>query len=395
MKILQVMPQYPWPMVDGGKVGLANIALEYARQGHDVHVAVYHDAAAPRYDPEPLTIHAVDHVPRNTVGRIARSLLLRRSLYTWKHDTPAMAATLDRVIAEQGTDVLHCDHTCMAPLVMAAAKRHGLPWGFRLHNVEWLIWQRYAERFPVWHPARWYLLNQALKVQREEAHALTQADVVFAITPVDRDRALHLAPTANVVVAPAGVDPVHWERERQPTQPPQVVMASNFRWVHNADALRWFLDDVWPAVRQHHQATFHVIGVDVPAWVAEHAVNGVYVDGFVPDLAERYRSASISVAPLFVGSGMRLKIIEAMAAGLPVVATPVSAEGIELFEADGLLRADRAANMATSILGLLRDHELCDRLGRAARKGVADRYTWHASVGLMASTLDGLRTPRE
>ena len=105
MKILQVMPQYPFPMVDGGKVGLGNIALEYARQGNTVHVLCYATAQVQRCDPKPLTIHAVDHSTRNTPLRILLSVFRRRSLYLWKHDTRAMHEAIDRVIREEGIEV--------------------------------------------------------------------------------------------------------------------------------------------------------------------------------------------------------------------------------------------------------------------------------------------------
>ena len=395
MKILQVMPQYPWPMTDGGKVGLGNIATHYAKLGHELHVVCFHEDGRPRQDPDGVAVHTVDYAPTNTPWRIATSIIRQRALYQWKHDRPEMRAAIDRLIKEEGIDVLHCDHTCMAPMVADAARRHGLVWGFRLHNMEWMIWQRYAERFATWHPAHWYLQAQARKLRNEEATLINKADIVFAISSVDQQRALELARRANVIVAPAGIDPDQWTRIRQPARPAQVIMASNYRWIHNVDALRWFLDHVWPIVRNRTDAQFCVAGVDVPDWVESYAEKGVTNDGFVPDLADRYASARISVAPLFVGSGMRLKIIEAMASGLPVVATTVSAEGIELFESDGLLRLDTPEAMAESIVRLVTDPELCDRLGREAQSSVAWSYTWTATVGRMAEALQQLSTDGE
>ena len=221
MKILQVMPQYPWPMVDGGKVGLGHIAQEYAALGHDVHVLCFAGPGTKRVDPEGVTVHVVEHVPANSPVRILQSLFRSRALYMWKHDVPSMRRALDEIIEHEKIDVLHCDHTCMAPMVADAARAHGLVWGLRLHNVEWMIWQRYAERFPRWNPARWYLADQARKVRNEERVALGRADVVFAITPTDRERVISLAPTAEVIVAPAGVTPEVWQRDRHPAKPPE------------------------------------------------------------------------------------------------------------------------------------------------------------------------------
>jgi len=395
MTILEVMPQYPWPMTDGGKVGLGNIAMHYARLGHDVHVLCYHSGTSERQDPPDLTVHTVPYAPTNTLWRIARSVFRRRALYMWKHDTLAMHQALDRIIVEHKVQVLHCDHTCMAPLVAEAARRHGLVWGLRLHNIEWMIWQRYAERFPTWHPARWYLRLQARKLRREEAEMIAQADSVFAITPVDRDRALQLAPGARAVVAPAGIDPEMWDLPRTTHRPPQIIMAANYHWVHNADGLRWFLDHVWPEVMQRTEATLHIVGSRIPEWLNTYTGERLINEGFAESLPARYQQASISVAPLFVGSGMRLKIIEAMAAGLPVIATSISAEGIELFEGDGLFRYDTAETMANGLIRLVQDAELCDRLGQAAQRSVQRTYTWDATVRCMVDELESRRREQE
>lgn len=412
MKILQIMPQYPWPTIDGGKVGLANIALQYVAQGHEVHLVCYHDAPVSPPSINGLHVHIIDHAPRNTPWRMARSLLRRRALYMFKHDTAELRAVVDEIITREDIDVIHADHTCMAPIAKEASLKHGIPWGFRLHNVEWMIWDRYAEKFPVWHPSRWYLSLQAARIRREESQLLADADVVFAITPVDRDRAREMAPHANIVIAPAGVDPTQWSHKdlrkdlREALRedllndlledPHIVVMASTYRWVHNVDALQWFVDNVWPRVRADvPDAEFHVIGSDPPAWLFVEGGLGIVVRGFVDDLAGAYANANVSVAPLFVGSGMRLKIIEAMAAGLPVVATTISAEGIELFEPDGLFRYDEPEQMAEGIVKLLRDRPVSRALGVCAQQAVAAKYTWAASVGMMLRAFVSLKSGAE
>jgi glycosyltransferase involved in cell wall biosynthesis len=300
----------------------------------------------------------------------------------------------------------------MGEVVRDAARAHGKPWGLRLHNVEWMIWDRYAERFPTWHPTRRYLKAQASKIREAEAQLIAQADVVFTITPVDKERALELAPNANVIVAPAGVEPPFTSPSgplqvpfrlgplqvafRSPSGPLQVIMASTYRWIHNVDALRWFVDRVWPLVHAKvPEAEFHVLGKDPPSWLAEYAQQGVVVRGFVDDLMSVYAGSAVSVAPLFVGSGMRLKIIEAMVAGLPVVATTISAEGIELSEAEGLFRKDSPEDTAQVIIGLLRDRQEAQRIGQCAQEAVLRRYTWRSSVSIMAAAYERLISGRE
>lgn len=407
MKVLQVMPQYPWPMIDGGKISLAKITEHLSALGHDVHVLVYAVGSVQSVSFVNVTIDIIDHAPKNTPLRILRSLFDRRALYLFKHDTSAMRQAIDHALRTEQIDVLHADHTCMGEVVRDAARAHGKPWGLRLHNIEWMIWDRYAERFPAWHPTRWYLKGQANKIKEAEAQLISEADIVFTITPVDRDRALALAPNANIVVAPAGVEPPLNVPLRSPEgspsgllqvpfRSPTVVMASTYRWIHNVDALRWFVDRVWPLVRQKvADAEFHVLGKDPPPFLSSYRDQGIVVRGFVDDLYAAYAESDVSVAPLFVGSGMRLKIVEAMAAGLPVVATSISAEGIELSEADGLFREDEAEGTAEAIVSLLLDRNGTRELGSRAQEAVVRTYTWRSSVSAMAGAYERLISGQE
>lgn len=389
MNILQLMPQVPIPATDGGKVGLLHILREFERQGHSVVLATYvpqqRRAEAERLVSAFAEPALVEHDTSNTLPRLLWGVVSPRAVYMAKHDTAAMMQNLRSIVAEHRIDLIHADHTCMAPMAMRLSRETSIPWGLRLHNVEWMIWQRYGERFPVWHPARWYLRRQAALVRAEEARCIAGADVVFPITDTDQQRAEMLASDARYVVAPAGVDPDTLVARDEPgRRPHEVIMMSTYKWIHNRDALEWFVASVWPLVRQAiPDAVFRVIGKDIPAWVADHTGSGVIDQGFVPDLAEGVATASVAVAPLFVGSGMRIKVIEAMALELPVVASTIGAEGIDLGEADGLLRRDTAEDMASAIVDLLRAPERTRVLGRTARTAVLRAYTWSASVGRM------------
>jgi glycosyltransferase involved in cell wall biosynthesis len=107
------------------------------------------------------------------------------------------------------------------------------------------------------------------------------------------------------------------------------------------------------------------------------------VDGFVDDIVHKLHSSTIAVAPLLAGSGVRIKVLESMAAGLPVVSTTIGAEGIQASEADGLLRVDDPNAMAQSIVSLLNEPNRCRELGKRARKRVLEKYTWADSVSAM------------
>ena len=393
MTILQIMPQFPFPPVDGGKVALANVALHFAKQGHRVHLVCFRSTLQNEYDEQLLKkgieVHPIVYTPSNTALRILGSLFNSRSLYMQKHDTEELNNLVDRILSTEEIDVIHADHTCMASVAFKAAQRHDLPWGFRSNNMEWLIWQRYAETISKWNPKRWYLLDQARKVKSEEYDLLRKASAAFTITKTDAEQ---LATEGiQCVVAQAGVDPEAWILPRPVSNDLRVTMASNYNWIHNVDALRWFLDSVWVHVHgKIPQSTFHVYGVNTPGWLSGYAGNGVVNEGFVEDLAHEYSKASLSVAPLFVGSGFRLKIIEALAAGLPVVATTLSAEGIGIDGENGLIRVDDSDAMIDEICKLLKNADRRRSIGAAGQHVVTTEFTWAMSVSIMLDTYQKL-----
>jgi glycosyltransferase involved in cell wall biosynthesis len=150
----------------------------------------------------------------------------------------------------------------------------------------------------------------------------------------------------------------------------------------NADAIRWFRDAVWPLLTpEERSAGFDVIGsrppADLVAWSAED--NDVAVHGFVPALGPHLRQAGVFVVPLHAGSGLRVKILEAMAQGLPIVSTSVGVEGLPVISGEHLLIADSGEAFARAIRRLLVDAELRCRLATAGRS-FALAYDWRACL---------------
>lgn len=384
------MPQSPLPATDGGKVGIWNIARQFALAGHNVQ-AIFCSCA-----PKPVTdIPNIDFLPvpikvNNSPLRIIGSLFHEQSLFVHKYQRKELRQAIRDVMETNTIHIIHADHTSMAPMAKWASDVYGVPWGLRLHNVEWMIWQRYADRFPRWNPMRWYVQSQANKLRWDEADFIRMAPVAFPITDVDKERAHLLAPSTKLVTAPAGVDIPNYD-DAPPTMRTHVVMASSWRWVHNVEGLRWFLDHVWPMVRARHaDVTFGVLGKDTPSWVNDYADQGVIAEGYVENLYERLHESQVYVAPLFVGSGIRIKVLEALAAGLPVVATTVSAEGITINEQEGLFRCDDAASTASAVIDLLENEHLRMELFDKARSAMQKTYTWQAVVARMLNEYQAL-----
>ncbi len=393
LKILQLSPQFPFPMTDGGKIGIANIFKEYSALGHKITLCAYSDlniaaeylTEAEKYGEIEIIIHST----RNTPKRILCSLFNKKSLYTSKHISDKALEQFEKIATSAEFDVIHCDHSAMMPVALHLKNKFNIPIALRLHNIEWTIWYRYASVLNNFHPKKWFISSQGKKLKRDETVYYQAADVCFAITEEDKIRALEMSPNSNVCVASAGVNIEEWNIvDNIEKTNNTMVLATNYDWVHNVDGVIWFIENVLPLVQEiYPDATLQLIGKNPPAIFNNYSGGGVEVLGFVPSVKEYLSKANVYIAPLFVGGGIRIKILEAMAMKLPVMATPVSAEGIKAGEEDGLYVSDNVQISADYINQLFSDKNQCQRKGNAARDFIKKHHTWKKSVSIMSTEI--------
>jgi polysaccharide biosynthesis protein PslH len=211
-------------------------------------------------------------------------------------------------------------------------------------------------------------------------------DQVQVFTPADSEAVVALEPTlaSRIVVNPFGIDmPAAIDAVRTDT----VVFVGNFNHPPNMDAARWLATEIMPIVRRScPSASLTLVGRDASSRLAG---NGVNLLGYVPDLARIYGSAGVVVAPLRSGSGMRVKVLEAMAYGCPVVATSLASHGLGSRDEElPLVIAETPDAIADAIVRLLSDPDDGGRLGKLARTYVAKYFTWEAYADRLAAAYE-------
>ncbi len=160
---------------------------------------------------------------------------------------------------------------------------------------------------------------------------------------------------------------------------------------HNLAGVIWFLDRVWPRIRKAAPAArFFIVGGRPPAELRARADDQCIVTGFVDDLASWYRAATVFVSPMLVAGGLLQKVVDAMAFGVPVVATSVCNHGIGATPGEHLLTADTAEDFAAAVLTLLHDPEAQVRLGSAGRHFIQTRYDTEAAIAEWEAMLQGM-----
>ena len=248
------------------------------------------------------------------------------------------------------------------------------------HNVEAEIFARHAQesRHRLW---RRVWSSQHAKMVRFESAALRGYEKVIAVSERDASQFHRSYGVASAEAIPTGVDLDHfsWQLppDPGPERPPTVVFTGAMDSPANIDGVRFFLDEIWPRVATElPQARFVVVGKHPPAALVSQARRWPTVEftGLVDDVRPHIRVAQVSVIPLRVGGGTRIKAFEAMAIGSPVVSTAVGIEGLDVQVGTHFLASDDPTGFAGAVLHLLRDSAARRRLSRAARALVEARF---------------------
>jgi glycosyltransferase involved in cell wall biosynthesis len=391
MRILQLSPQFAYPLENGGKISIMNTSRAFHLAGIEVHQLCYAstppdaDLLKSAVEYSGATIDIVLHSTKNTIPRMLYSIFNEQSLYISKHRSQAMILKLQELAENSNFDIIHADHTAMFEMGKIAAKIFNAPLGLRLHNVECKIWERYAARIPAYLPQHWYIKRQAKLLKQFEADHLKLADICFAITQDDADYALKLSPGSKVSSVGVGVDTDYLKPDPSLQRIPHAMIhATTYGWRHNLEGLEWFFLNVMPGIRKKHpKAYLELLGKGAPESYKLLQDKGIITAGFVPQIQPYFSKAGFYIAPLFVGSGVRIKILEAMAMELPVIATPVAAEGIPAGREQGLIICKDAEEFVKEACYLIENKEYTRSIGVAARAYIQANHSWPEIASMM------------
>lgn len=390
LRILWLAPYNPWPTHHGGKLRTWALICGVAAEGSRITVLYANDDATP---PPPEVAHVVwrEYLPRSrrTLASKIRSTLSRYPEAAWVR----WDAASDRWIRQHATDfdlvVLEQAHMFIFGRSVSAIPGLVLD----AQNLEHRLMRQLSEHLPRFRSRVRHRLDAA-KFARIEKAIFNRADLVAACSEYDADQISAMSPRSHVLVRPNGVDCQEFAY-RAPTDdlPMNVVMTGTLGYFPNLDAARWIHDEIWPLVRaQVPQANFCLIGARCPPDIAalDSPADGFNVVGFVEDVRPWLSDSRVFLMPLRMGSGTRLKALQAMAAGCPIVSTARGVEG--LGADDSLVRVkETAREIADGVVALLCDEEMRVTQARNARRYVEDNFRWASIAAALKADFEKLR----
>jgi glycosyltransferase involved in cell wall biosynthesis len=385
MRILWIKTELLHPLDKGGRIRSYQMLRSLSRQHHVTYLCLDDGLAAPdarerareyAQDVVLVPFRAPAKMSLGFFAALLRNLLSPLPYAVARYHSPALreqvrrlAASADLIVSDFLSSSLNVPDGLPAPTVLFE------------HNVEAIIWQRHAT-VPQHPLRRAYMRLQWRRMLRHEARECRRFSHVVAVSAIDAEIIRREYVVASVGHVPTGVDLAYFSASRpRPRDSRELVFVGSMDWMPNDDGIRWFASEVFGRIQERVSGTrLTVVGRSPSPGMRELAARNaaIEVTGTVADVRPYLERAAVSVVPLRIGGGTRLKIYELMASGVPVVSTTIGAEGLPIRHGEHLLIADTAAEQVSAICALLADQARGEVLAVNALRHVQEHCSWDA-----------------
>lgn len=386
MKILQITPRVPYPLNDGGRIGIFNITKYLALRGHKITLVSLWEPGTSLSEQEKNVLNEycapffIEKNTKTTLTGFLKNQFENLPYNIKKYHSEQIYNKIKAIANEIKPDIIHIDHLHMAWYGIRLKKELGIPCILREHNVESTIMERFYKSQS--NVVKKFLLGiQHSKLYRYESNTTKLFERCIMITPVDEARIKFMNPAVKTAVIPAGVDTVSLQpKEDHLTINGRIIQVGSMEWLPNIQGMHWFLKYVYPLVkRKVKESELWIVGKINPKDKKIFSqYDDVRVTGFVDDIDKIMENSQVYIVPLLTGGGMRIKILEAMAYGKAIVSTSVGAEGIEVENGRDILIEDDPYKFAEAIVKLITNSAERKKLGFNARNLVEKKYSWPA-----------------
>lgn len=382
MKILFLTNKLPYPPKDGGSIATLNMITGLSGAGHEITClslnTVKHNFPIEKI-PESLSqkisflgIHCDSSI---RPFRMLFNLLFSKVPYiAERFNKPEFREKLSQLLREEKFDIVQLEGPYVGHFQETLIRESAALISFRAHNVEHRIWERKAdnENRPL---RKWYLKNMAGRLKHFEWQVAEKSDCLVCISPLDERSFIEMGINKPIITIPTGLDLEDYPPSELPGDP-SVFFIGALDWLPNQEGLGWFLDNVLePLHEKVPELIFHVAGRNAPKSF-EKMLSGkqVIYHGEVEDSKAFMMSHRIMIAPLFTGSGIRIKILEAMALGRPVVTTPIGIEGIPAGNEKEVMVSSDPEVFKEQVITLIRKEDEAQNLLKAGRKLIQENF---------------------
>ncbi len=377
LKVLFVCPYIPYPPTHGGAVRMYNLIKQLAKK-HHVYLLSFVENSKEFDNFDHLTQYCKD------VKLISRRASWRKSNLLWLRPQGSLDEfycvefehTLQWMVDKHDIDIVQYEYTQMAQYIKNFPRAKTV---LTEHDVTFVTRYRHFRLVPLsWEKVRAFMRWATMFVW--ELDICRKFDLVCTVSTKEKELLQSYDKRLRVTdSAPTGTDTEFYNPSlRTAVEPNSLLFVGFFKHMPNVEGILYFLREVYPLIKQRKpEVRVYIVGASPPTEVLEFKQDpSIIVTGFVDDLRDYYARAQVFIVPILRGAGVRVKIYEAMAAGIPIVSTGLGAEGIEVTDGKDLYLADTPQEFATKVLALLEDQQLQREMAAKARELVVKNYDW-------------------
>ena len=391
MRILQLMNKVPWPSKDGGAIACMNMTKGFSMLGHEVTVLSMNTSKHHiRFKDMPANIRSkadfrLVEVPAsiNWLDGALNFLFSKLPYNAQRFISDEFSVQLIKLLTEKQFDIIQLEGLYLCPYIPAIRKYSKALIAYRAHNIEYEIWERTATLSEGMRSK--YIRNLSKRIKRFEISYLNKYDILVPITDRDGQILDNLGNTKPRHTSQTGIDFASLVPTAKKLEFPSLFHIGALDWAPNQEGLIWFFEHCWAKIHNENpQLKFYLAGRNAPEWFERRIkLQGVEYLGEINDAYDFMNSKAIMVVPLFSGSGMRIKIIEGMALGKPIVTTDIGTEGIPTENGNNILVANDVDQFTDAITRLINDRELSDQIGRNAIGFIQEKFDNLSQAGAL------------
>lgn len=381
MNVLLLCNKSPWPPKEGGPIAMyamikgmlmAGISVKVLALNTNKYSVDLNDIPEEFKQQTQISFVSIDLSIRPIDAFI--NLFTHQSYHVKRFISSDITVALTEILKTETFDIIQFESLFLTPYISLIKRFSTARLVLRAHNVEHLIWFRLAEETTL--PLnRWYLNHLAKTLLSYELSVMNTLDGIAAITNDDAERFKGLGCTKLIGTIPFGISCPEVIPPKYAFQPKTIFHIGSMNWLPNQEGIRWFLKECWPLVHQKFPEVRLVLaGREMPNWMLRTDMSGVVIRGEVPDAAQFMCENGIMIVPLFSGSGVRVKIIEAMALGKTVITTSIGAEGIMCQHQKNILLADTPTDFVNAIISCYAEPAMAEQIGVNAREYIREYH---------------------
>lgn len=387
MKILMLVPFLPNIKTSGGQTRWYNI-IKYLSKSHEITLfSLIKDESERQFIPElEKYCKKVKVFRRPKSPWTIRNILLTG--FTWfpflviRNFSLEEKKAVQKELKQEKYDIIHAETFYVMPHV----PKTNVPSVLVEQTIEFQVYMHYVINEAPWFLKPLFLID-VIKLRFWEKYFWKKADQLVAVSEEDKLMMQKLIPGINVDIIPNGVDSKYYSAKKiKKKSPPRVLYGvTNFEWLQNVEAVNILIREIWPIIKRNFpKAILWIVGRKIPKDLISlsQSRKDIEITESIPDSRDAYLGASVMLTPIRGSGGTRLKILEAMAAGLPVVSTSVGVAGLGVVNGKHALVSDDTKDLAKLTVELLKDKQKAEKIGKNARNYVRSVFDWRFVVSL-------------